>query len=233
MLDLNFCTLLFSATNGNQIVIDPNGDTILTLRSPYSEGEETDFVLHFQVSSQVLSAESFYFVARFKSSWAPAVQSDGKYHLSCEEHDAVGLNILLVTIHQPFSARQRAGGPVGLPSTVSLETLTGIVRTTDYFQMRPASDTLGTWSMRWFYQFQRHNGTWLLPNRYGEEIMMWWCLARDFEIRSLQLAAESIIFQHTGRIEGFDCPIRRPELDGLEEERQWRGFGQEVFESIL
>jgi hypothetical protein len=225
MLDLNFCTLLFSATNGNRIIIDPNGDTILTLCSPYSEGQETDFVLHFQVSSQVLRAESFYFVARFKSLWGLAVESDGKYHLSCEEHDAVGLNILLVAMHQSFSARQQAGGPVGLPSTVSLETLTGIVRTTDWFQMRPASDTLGAWSLRWFYQFQCRNGTWVLPNRYGEEIMMWWCLARDFEIRSLQSAAESVIFQHTGKIEGFKCPIRKSELDGLELERQWCTFG--------
>lgn len=72
MLDVNFCDLLFSATLNNWIVIDPNGDTILTSSHPLSESEEQDFVLRFQVSSQILQSESFYFKARFTSTWAPS-----------------------------------------------------------------------------------------------------------------------------------------------------------------
>lgn len=228
MLDLNFCTLLFSVAEGNRIIIDPLGDTILTLNSPYTEGRETDFVLDFQVSSEVLRSESFYFNARFGPSWAPAMRSDGKYHLNCDNLDTVGLYVLLLTMHQPFSSRRHDGrllAQIGLPSTVSLETLAGIVRITDYFQMRPASCLLGDSSNRWFDQFRGRDRAWVLPNSYGEEIMMWWCLARDFEMRSLKVAVEQVIFRHTGKIENFGWPICRDELDGIEQGRGWSQFG--------
>ena len=94
--------------------------------------------------------------------------------------------------------------------------------------MRPASCLLARSSNHWFDHFQC-DSVWNLPNEYGEEIMMCWCLARGFEPRlqnglGLQEAAERLIFRHAnGPIESFGWPIRQDDLDDMEVCREWLG----------
>jgi hypothetical protein len=95
--------------------------------------------------------------------------------------------------------------------------------------MLPASSLIRRPSTRWLDQFQYNSlwGEWNLPGEYGSEIMMWWCLAQDFELLSkngdsLQDAVKRVISRFArGPLEDFGWPIRRQQLEEVEYWREW------------
>lgn len=223
----------FPIDNARNMIIDPNGDTILTLQDLYDDGVQTNGNAGFQVSSTVLQRQSFYFKIQFRTRFAPTKQADGKYHVYSGYigADLVGFLILLLAMHQDFSTRTQDGRylAVQLPATVPLNTLISIMDITDYFIMRRACDILADSSASWFEQFKR-NGKWAVPKKYKARLMMWWCLAREFEPcisggDTLQMAVKRVIFKHEGTIANNEWPIRQAEFDGLEEDRKWHRFG--------
>lgn len=116
-----------------------------------------------------------------------------------------------------------------MPTDVSLDTLVGITEIMDYYQMLLASCPIRRSSMHWFDQFQCNSlwGEWDLPEEYGSEIMMWWCLAQNFEPLSkngdsLQDAVKRVISKYArGPLEDFGWPVRRQQLEEVENWLEW------------
>ena len=167
------------------IIIDHYGDLLLTLHDPYTvNSPKYPCTFLFQVSSKVLCLTSHYFHQAFQHKWLETtLQADEKYHFSCTGFDAEAMYVLLLTLHKEALYRSDYDYRVtqSLPSEVPLDTLMGMVQIMDYWQTLPASQILQHTSERWFEQFQfkssRVWNDWDLPDEYGSEIMMWWCLA--------------------------------------------------------
>ena len=217
------------------IIIDHYGDLLLTLHDPYTvNSPKYPCTFLFQVSSKVLCLTSHYFHQAFQHKWLETtLQADEKYHFSCTGFDAEAMYVLLLTLHKEALYRSDYDYRVtqSLPSEVPLDTLMGMVEIMDYWQTLPASQILQHTSERWFEQFQfkssRVWNDWDLPDEYGSEIMMWWCLAENFDPvskngMSLRDAVERVIFKNAkGPIEGFGWPIRKQQLEELEYWRDW------------
>jgi hypothetical protein len=182
--------------------------------------------------SEVLRFGSWYFHGTFKHEWLETrLQADGKYYFSCTDFDAEALYVLLLTMHkEAFYRFDNDYYETDLfPIADSLDTFVGITEIIDYYQMLPASCLIRRSSTHWFDQFRCNSlwGDWDLPEEYESEIMMWWCLAQNFEPLSkngdlLQDAVKRVISKYArGLLENFGWPIRRQQLEEVEHWREW------------
>jgi hypothetical protein len=146
----------FPVDDNQNFVVDPNGDTMPTFREVYIEGKSAGS-FSFQVSSVALQRESAFLKTHSKDFWAPALQGDGKLHMSTDFEDAelVGVLILLTTMHHDFATRTGNGF---LPCTVSMATLYSIIRMAYFFLVRSAGDLLQNPTVRWLNTFKRDDG---------------------------------------------------------------------------
>ena len=215
----------FPVDSDMNFVVDPNGDTMLTFSDVYIEGVSAG-AFSFQVSSAALQRESAFFENHFKDFWAPPVQA-GKYHLLCGFNGAelVGLLVLLLTMHQNFATR--TSNNCLLPRTVSMSTLSSIIRMTDFFLVRSAGELLQHPTVRWLDAFKRDDGRWALPKSMKGRLMLWYCLSRDLGEYGLNEAVNHSIVRYSrpGTLDNnFGWPVRMEELEDLDQERGWRGF---------
>ncbi|KAF3007802.1 hypothetical protein E8E13_010462 [Curvularia kusanoi] len=220
------------------IIIDQSADTALVLHDSNPTGPENGYIFH--VSSHVLRRESAYFSTVFRLKWADIRLEHGKhrtdYHsfpISCSFSDSMrALRIVLTAMHKTEWDEievETCNLENELPQNVSIDVLIEIMFIADYFQLWTCCIP-GLMVQRWFEQFVDDKGDWSLPDEYGPEIMMWWCLGKHFgplnsKGQGLQKVAELIITRNArGALDSFECPMSQADLDSLEQEREWNSF---------
>lgn len=229
-----------------RIIIDCNGDLILTLHPKHSEPLLFATPIQCQVSSRALRATSPYFAVISKNSFADSrAVDDGKFHFQAFDFDAKAFEYILIALHTPapgVSLEELPGSPAlsnswhgpRLPRTVPPDLLVDIAEVMEYYQV-PVLDPVIVDS--WFDAYRKthaqDSGDWLcLPSGVDDgsqkQLIMWLYLGIAFEIRSIcDHATERICAIRANPTENFGYSIPKHVLEKIDGEIERRAIPRE------